>query len=417
MATDVLDLSADEARLLALDAQGLLEGRRAGVPTVRDVRRVIDRLRLLQIDSINVLVRAHYLPIYSRLGPYDRAILDRLTYEKRELFEFWAHAASLVPTRLHRLLRWRMDRKAWPELERLRKAHPGIVETVLRAITDRGGLAASDLDEAEADEGRGPWWGWGRAKHVLEWLFATGAVTTRERRNFERVYDLTHRVLPARHIEGDAPAPDEAKKALLLESASALGVATARDLADYFRIHGPTARRLIASLVEEGGLVLARVEGWKPPAYALPKSSIPRRRASARTLLSPFDSLIFERARTERLFGLRFRVEIYTPASKRIYGYYVLPFLLDGDLCARVDLKADRATGRLLVRAAHLEPGRDAAQVAGALAHEVREMARWLDLERIAVTGRGELARRLRAEVGPAGPRLRRRPNPRGALA
>ena len=245
MRTDVLELSADDARCIVLEAQGFADARPAGLPAERHVHGVLDRIRLLQIDSVNVLVRAHYLPLFSRLGPYDRAILDRLTYEKRELFEFWGHAATLLPSRLHPLLRWRMDRKAWPDLERLRREKPGFVESVLEQIATRGPLAASELSDAGAfgpPGRRGSWWGWGEGKNVLEWLFAIGRLTTATRRNFERIYDLTERVLPAPLLAMPTPSPADAKKALLVESAHALGVATARELADYFRIHQPTAR-------------------------------------------------------------------------------------------------------------------------------------------------------------------------------
>jgi uncharacterized protein YcaQ len=400
MADDVLDLSADEARRIVLEAQGFSDARPRGEPRERHVHAVLDRIRLLQIDSVNVLVRAHYLPLFSRLGPYDRTMVDRLAYEKRELFEFWGHAATLLPARFQPLLRWRMERKAWPDLERLHREKPGFVDSVLAEITTRGPLAASELTDAGARAGA--WWGWGDGKHVLEWLFATGRVTTATRRNFERIYDLTERVLPADLLSAPTPAPDDAKKALLVESAHALGVATARELADYFRIHGPTARTLVAELAEAGALRRVRVQGWAHPAFAPPGLRVPRRAASARALISPFDPLVFERARAQRIFDFSYRIEIYTPEAKRVYGYYVLPFLFDGDLAARVDLKADRATGRLLVHAAHLEPGRHAPRVADALAHELREVARWLDLSRVVVARKGNLAPRLRAALAAA---------------
>ena len=408
-----MELSAGEARRVVLEAQGFADARPASVPGERHIHRVLDRIRLLQIDSVNVLVRAHYLPLFSRLGPYDRAILDRLTYEKRELFEFWGHAATLLPSRFHPLLRWRMDRKTWPDLDRLRQEKPGFVESVLRQIAERGALAASELSDSGVRAGA--WWGWGEGKNVLEWLFATGRVTTSTRRNFERVYDLTERVLPTHVLSAPTPTPHDARKALLVESAHALGVATARELADYFRIHGPTAKGLVAELAEEGALRRVRVEGWPHPAFASPAVKVPRKAPSARALLSPFDPLVFERARTHRIFDFHYRIEIYTPESKRVYGYYVLPFLLDGDLSARVDLKADRATGRLLVRAAHLEPGRDAPKVAEALAFELREVARWLKLERVVVERRGGLARALRAALTHSERRVARSRPRRGA--
>ena len=409
MATDVLDLSADEARRIVLEAQGLSGARPRGEPRERHIHAVLDRIRLLQIDSVNVLVRAHYLPLFSRLGPYDRAMVDRLAYEKRELFEFWGHAATLLPARFQPLLRWRMARKVWPDLERLHREKPGFVDSVLAEITTRGPLAASELSDPGTRAGA--WWGWGDGKNVLEWLFATGRVTTATRRNFERIYDLTERVLPAELLAAPTPAPNDAKKSLLVESAHALGVATARELADYFRIHGPTAKTLVAELAEHGALRQVRVEGWAHPAFAPPGIRVPRKAPSARALISPFDPLVFERARAHRIFDFHYRIEIYTPEAKRIYGYYVLPFLIDGDLAARVDLKADRATGRLLVHAAHLEPGRNAPRVAEALAHELREVARWLDLSRVVIARKGSLAPALRAALGTvaAGPALRAR--------
>lgn len=411
----VPELSADEARRAALDAQGFYEPRRARAPAERDILRVFDRIHLLQLDSINVLERAHYVPLFSRLGPYDRTLLDRLAYEKRELFEFWGHAATLLPVRLHPLLRWRMDRKAWPDLERIRTVRPDAVGAVLRHVTANGPTVVDDLAERGVRGGRGgAWWGWGDEKHVLEWLFATGRVTTATRRHFERVYDLTERVLPAHVLAAPTPPRDDALRELLVASARALGVATAKDLLDYFRLHGPTGRRILEGLADEGGLARVRVEGWTHAADASPDLVVPRRSCAARTLLSPFDPLIFERARTERIFGLRYRIEIYTPEARRVYGYYALPFLLDGDLCARVDLKADRASGRLLVRSAHLEPGRDAARVADALAHEVAEVARWLGLDRVVVERRGGLAASLRRALSPPS-RPAVRPTPRRA--
>jgi len=401
---DVLALSAAEARRLAPGAQGFGAPRPKGPVTTAQVRRTIDRLRLLQLDSINVLVRAHYMPLFSRLGPYDRAILDRLAYERRELFEFWALEASLVPTRLHPWLRWRMALKPWGTIATMLRVEPHACDAILAEVTARGGIGAGEL----ADPGGrgGAWWGWGRGKHVLEWLFATGRVTTTSRRGFERLYDLVERVLPADVLGAPTPPPDVARKALLVESARALGVATARDLADYFRLHKPTARALVDELVAEGTLRQVRVEGWRHAAFAPRDLRPPAGRAASCALLSPFDSLVFERARTERLFGFRYRVEIYVPAPKRTYGYYVLPFLLDGHLVARVDLKADRANGRLLVKAAHLEAGRDAGRTAEALAAELRAMADWLELERVVVERRGDLHRALRAAVaGPIAPR------------
>ncbi len=390
-------LSADEARALALSAQGFDVGRPLAAPRVEDVLATVERVRLLQLDSVNVLVRAHYLPLFSRLGPYDPALLDQLTYERRALFEFWAHEASILPVRFHPLLRWRMERKAWPSLDRIRRKRPEYVEAVLRELATRGPLGTSDLTDGGGRAGA--WWGWGEGKHVLEWLFATGRVTTAARRRFERIYDLAERVLPADVLAATTPAADDAKRALLLESAAALGVGTAGDLADYFRLHRPTARTLVEGLAAEGRLERVRVEGWKDSAFRLPGTRAPGRVPRATALVSPFDSLVFERARTERLFGFHYRLEIYTPAAKRRYGYYVLPFLLDGAIVSRLDLKADRERGRLLVRAAHLEPGAEAERTATALAPELARMAGWLGLRKVVVERKGTLAAALRSAV------------------
>ena len=397
--TAVATWSATDARRASLSAQGFAERRPSGRVDARHVRRTIDRVGLLQMDSIQVLVRAHYLPLFSRLGPYDRTLLDRLAYEKRELFEYWGHEASLLPTRLHPLLRWRMERKPWASLAKIQRERPEAVEAALAAIDARGPLTASEVFPGE--RGQGSWWGWGTGKHVLEWLFYTGKLSTTERRRFERVYDRTERVLPAHVVATPAPTPDDAKRELLLASARALGIGTARDLADYYRLHKPTARGLLASLVEQGRLERVRVEGWREEAFVVPGTRPPRAPVAARSLLSPFDSLIWERARTERLFGFRYRIEVYTPAAKRRYGYYVLPFLLDEALVARVDLKADRERKTLRVQAAHLEPGQDPERVRGPLREELATMARWLGLDRVVVARKGGFAPALRSARAP----------------
>jgi uncharacterized protein YcaQ len=389
-------LSLEEARRRALAAQGLTEPRPRGEVGPAHVRRTVDRLGLVQLDSVQVLVRSHYLPVFSRLGPYDRGHLDRLAYRDRVLFEYWGHEASLLPVRLHPLLRWRMARPAWPAVAALLRARPDAAEAVLRRIDAEGPLTASDVG---GDPRQGSWWGWGPTKHVLEWLFRTGRLTAADRRGFERVYDRAERVLPREVLDAPTPSPDDARRELLLLSAKALGVATARELADYYRLHKPTARALVEGLAAEGRLRRVRVEGVPHDAFLLPDAPPAPRRVAARALLAPFDPLVFERDRTERLFGFRYRLEIYVPAGRRVFGYYVLPFLLDDALVARVDLKADRAREALVVRAAHLEPGRDAERVAEALAAELADMARWLALPRVVVERRGVLAAPLRAAV------------------
>jgi uncharacterized protein YcaQ len=394
-------LSLATARRIALAAQGLAAARPTGRVDLRAVRRVIDRVQLIQIDSVNVLVRSQELPLWSRLGAHPRDALPRLV-EARALFEYWAHEASLLPVEYHPLLRWRMEAsksgdRVWGHVRRMGRERPDYVARILDEIRARGPIAASQLEDAAAHTKKGSWWSWGAHKAAIEWLFWTGQVTASHRlSSFERVYDLNERVLPRAILDAPTPSPDDARTELLRRASRALGVATARDLADYFRIRH--AKPLIDALVERGELVPAKVEGWREPAFLDPDATTPRR-AEARALLSPFDSLVWERARAERLFGFRYRIEIYTPAPKRVYGYYVLPFLLGDRLVARVDLKSDRDASALRVRAAHGEAGIDAPAVAAALAGELRAMAAWLGLERVEVARKGDLARALAAAV------------------
>ena len=380
-------LTAATARRVALAAQGFGRPRPALPPTASQAMRMIDRLGLLQIDSVSAVVRSHYLPLFSRLGPYPSGMLDQLAYDgrRRKLFEYWGHEASLLPVRLQPMLRWRMARAAagqgtYGQLARFARDRRGYVDAVLAEIRTRGPLAAGDL--AEASRGQGGWWGWSDGKTALEFLFWAGAVTTATRRGFERLYDLPERVLPKPVLALPTPDVADAQRALLLHAAQALGVATLRDLRDYFRLGVADVPDRLAELVEAGALLAVSVEGWAQPAFLDPAARLPRR-IDARALLSPFDSLVFERARTERLFGFRYRLEIYTPAHKRTHGYYVLPFLLGDRLVARVDLRSDRAAGCLRVLATHVEPGADARSVAGPLAEELRLMAGWLGLDRV----------------------------------
>jgi uncharacterized protein YcaQ len=356
---------------------------------------------------VNVLVRAHYLPLFSRLGPYERPLLDRAAYggRRRALFEYWGHQASLLPVTLHPLLRWRMAHAergvgVWGGLVRWARRRRAFIDGVLAEVAERGPLAASEL--RNGGPGRGKWWGWSDGKGALEWLFWSGRVTTAARRGFERVYDLPERALPPAVLAAPTPPEDEAQRALLRLAARALGVATERDLRDYFRLHGADARRRVAELVEAGDLLPARVEGWAQPAYLDPRARAPRR-VDARALLAPFDPLVWERQRAERLFGFHYRIAIYTPAARRTHGYYVLPFLLGDRLVARVDLRADRAAGVLHVPAAHAEPGVNRPRVAHVLAEELRAMARWLGLGRVAAGARGELAAPLRTSLAERG--------------
>jgi hypothetical protein len=390
-------LSPGAARRIALAAQGLAgprPERPAGKPALL---RLVDRLALHQIDSVNVLARAHYLPAFSRLGPYPTGLIDDLAWGRRKkLFEYWAHEASLLPFDLHPLLRWRMARAErgqgmWGSLKPFAGPRRGEAEAVLKQVAAQGPVAASDLEGGRT----AGWWGWSESKRALEYLFWSGKVAVATRRSsFERVYDLPERVLPANILALPTPSEVDAHRALLERAARALGIATARDLRDYFRLSPADAHPRIAELAEAGLLVPVRVEGWKDPAWRHRDSRRPRA-ANARALLSPFDPLVWERSRTERLFGMRYRIEIYTPAHKRVHGYYVLPFLLGDRLAARVDLKADRKARLLRVEAAHREPGAPG-HTAEALAAELRLAASWLDLDDVAASDRGDLAEPLR---------------------
>lgn len=396
--TDTISLAA--ARRIALAAQGFAAPRPAGRIGDARLRRETERLALHQIDSVNVLARAHYLPLFSRLGVYPRELLDEAAWgKKRRLFEYWAHEASLLPLDLHPLLRWRMERAdrgagMWRHIRAFAGERRPEAMAVLERIRSEGPLAASDLRE---EKGRSGWWEWSDSKTALEWLFSAGHVTTATRRgSFERVYDLTERVIPAEVLALPTPSKEDAQRALIECSAAALGVATAADLRDYFRLK-PEATPRIAELVDEGLLLPVRVEGWRQPAFLHRDARRPRRIGAA-ALLVPFDPLIWERSRVERLFGLRYRIEIYTPPEKRVHGYYVLPFLCGETLAARVDLKADRRAGLLRVQSAWAEPGAPS-EAPERLAGELALMARWLGLEGVTVASRGDLAAALAALV------------------
>lgn len=394
-------LSAKEARRIALRAQGF--GRaRPTTPGRRHLLSTIEALGVVQIDSVNVVSRSHYLPFFSRLGPYDRALLEQLAWGRRPaLAEYWAHEASLTPLSTHPLLRWRMADAAegvgvWKGVAAFLRDHGDFIDKALAAVAERGPLTASALELGA--KGAGGWWGWSEAKRAMECLFWTGRLTTATRKGgFERVYDLPERVLPPEIHNAPTPDRAEAQQRLLMIAARTMGVATERDLRDYFRLGVAETRAALSGLVESGQLVPVRVEGWEPPAFLHPDA--PSSRAvKARALLSPFDNLIWFRERAERLFGVRVRLEIYTPAHKREHGYYVLPFLQDEAITARVDLKADRKTGRLVVLAAHREPTADG-RTAELLSAELQAMARWLDLSEVQVQDKGELAAELQVQA------------------
>jgi uncharacterized protein YcaQ len=396
-----ISLTAREARTIALSAQGFGRRRTAAVSPWPHARAAIEDMALLQLDSVNVLVRSHYLPVFSRIGNYDRAALDRRAFAsggRRELFEYWAHEASLLPLSLHPLMRWRMARAR--RLVGVHASHAewvrgarGYIRAVKRELADRGPLAAADL--SDPGERSGPWWGWHKGKAALEYLFRTGEVTTAGRRGaFERVYDLTERAIKAEVLGLPTPPEADAVRELAAIAGRAFGIATEIDIRDYFRLPVAEARKAIGELVEEGVLQPAFVQGWDRPAYLVARPVPQNPRPTA--LLSPFDPLVWFRPRTERLFGFHYRIEIYTPQHKRKFGYYVLPFLHAGRLRARVDVKAARSDGVLDVLGAHAEAGVDPGDLGPDLALELQRLAGWLGLGGVRVAPQGDLAQALR---------------------
>jgi uncharacterized protein YcaQ len=409
-----VDLDIVDARRVAIAAQGFRPRRPGAGVGPAQLRRLVHRMQVIQLDPISVLVRAQYLPAFARLGPYPRALLDRMSDGAHELFEYMVHDASLVPVGLYRLLEWRMD--AWRHDPSWLAVEP-LARTLLAQVAARGPVAVSDLVEGppvRMSGAGGPWgktsWAHDPAKGAMRRLWMTGQVLPVGRRGTQPVYDLRERVLPEA-VRADPLPVNEARKELLVLAGRALGVGVGRDLADYFRFgRGSSGRadrwapgavpvpRLLDELVEEGRLLRCRVEGWRDDAYLDP-SAPPPRRQRVRALFGPFDPMVWERPRAKRLFDLEYTAEIYLPAGRRVHGYYVLPFLLGEAIVARVDLKADRATGSLLVQAAHAQPGVEATDVDGPLAAELADLAAWLGLERVSVMPRGDLAGPLAGAV------------------
>ena len=396
-------LTSAQARRIAVAAQGLAEPRPAGPVTRAHLRKLVSRIQVLQLDSVSVAVRAHYAPVFSRLGSYDREVLERAAWSHsarspRLLVEYWAHEAALMAVDDWPLMRWRMREYAhgrW-RTEVVQKRQR-LADDIVAAVAKHGPSTAGQIETYVGEQRpgkKGPWWDRSDTKWVTEALWSAGVLTTATRVGFARHYDLTERVLPPEVVTREVD-DDEAVRELTLRAAGALGVGTETDIRDYFRLSPKLSKPAIAKLVADGELEQVEVDGWGAPAYLRPGQTIPRRdRGTA--LLCPFDPLIFFRPRVERIWQFHYRIEIYVPAPKRQFGYYVWPFLLDGRLVGRVDLKADRAQGTLNVVGAFTEVGEQSVRVAAALAPELHTMASWLGLADVTVGRRGDLATPLR---------------------
>jgi len=415
-----VSLSLPEARRLALDSQGF--GARPVSISSTHIRTLAAQVHAFQIDSVCVLVRAHYVPAFARLGSYAMESLDSLAYRKRELFEYWGHAACLMPISLYPLVRYRMHKHLERTHEYMRSKRGAYMARVYAEVAERGPLSAGDLSSpGKRSSGWWSWWGSGNGKAMLEHLYDAGLVAIAGRRGFERLYDIAERVIPQAALDAPAPPREEAMKQLICLAAKACGVGTSDDLSGYFNVDDwrdrlppgplwdhsksskprrakPIAKRLVSELVEEKRLVPARVEGWKEQAYMHPRARVPGT-IDARGFVTAFDSLVWERSRMQRLFGMKYSIEMYTPPPKRVYGYYVCPLLLGDTLVARCDLKADRARKTLMVQSAFLEPGQTARRVVRGMAGELQRLQAWLGLDSIEVGGRGDLAPMLRASL------------------
>jgi len=383
-------LSIADARRIALAAQGFDTARPKTKATERQVDALISRLGVIQIDSVNVLVRSQELPLFARLGNHDRNAIPRAT-EAQKLFEYWGHEAAHLPVDLHPLFRWKMNAARTGKvthwgLTSFYEENKAFVKRTLKHVTTNGPTTSREL--STRTEKKGTWWDWDEAKVALEYLFLTGQLMSRGRgTDFARIYDTPERVLPQRVFDAATPSERDARKQLLVRSAIAQGVATASDLADYYRQKPASVKPLIAELLEEGELRAVAVDGWTEKAFVHRDAKLPKQ-LHATALLSPFDSLVWCRPRNERLFNFHYRIEIYTPKEKRKFGYYVLPFMMDGEMVGRVDLKADRASGVLQAHSVHTEKGVKRSSINDVLNTELRAMASWLQLDRVQI-GRG----------------------------
>ena len=376
------ELTIVEARSLALAAQGFDKPRTKSKSSIADAVQVIKKLGVIQIDSVNVLVRSQELPLFSRLGDHDRNAINKATAQSK-IFEYWGHEAALLPVEFQPLFRWKMNAartgkiKHWG-LTSFYADNKAFVKRILKHVEANGPVTAREL--STRTEKKSSWWDWDEAKTALEYLFLTGQIMARGRgTDFARIYDITERVLPSKILNTPTPTENEARKQLLVRAAKAQGVATLSDLADYYRQKTAVIKPLVIELVEQGELREVTVDTWVERAFVHRSAKLPKK-LYATALLSPFDSLVWCRPRNERLFNFHYRIEIYTPKEKRKFGYYVLPFMLNGEIVGRVDLKADRANSNLLVQSVHTEKGIKRASINGALTDELRALANWLDL-------------------------------------
>ncbi len=392
-------LSTAQARRIALVAQGFRDPRHT-TPTMRTLSRTLARTGVLQVDSVNVLQRAHYMPLFSRMGPYDVELLRRASERRpRRMIEFWAHVQAFMPVGLWPVMKHRMDRyRTSPRWGDWQRSNPQVVARMLEEVRRRGASTARQLDDGAPRDKTNWGWNWSEARKALDYLFLVGDLAIASRNSaFECVYDLPERVLPPHVLTTPTPEPADAHRELVRRAAMSHGVGTEQCLRDYFRMEVAEVKPAIRSLVDDGELLPVAIEGWKRPAYLHRDATLPRR-VRARALLSPFDPVVWERERTQRIFGFRYRIEIYVPAPKREYGYYVLPFLLGNRIVGRVDLKADRRSGRLLVQASYSEE-QAPPETAYELAEELRDLAAWLELDEIVVAPRGDLAEAVGVEL------------------
>lgn len=386
-------LSPDQARRLSLVAQGFGRSRPTARVDRRHVQRAMADMQVLQLDSVNVCVRSHYMPLFSRLGPYRAGLVDEMAYDDGRYFEYWGHEASLIPTEMYPLFgHRRQSRGTWNRFHEMMEEHPGYVEMVESEVIERGPITVGQL--TDPGETTNPWWGYGKGKLALEYLFAKGRVNVARRVNFARHYDAPHRVIPQHLLEAPVLPIDQAYRALALSALRGLGVGTTADIADYWRLNVPRLRPVLEGMTTSGEVEKVAVSGWKQTAFILPGTAVPRS-VNTRALLTPFDPVVWNRERTERIHGFNYRIEIYVPEPQRRFGYYVYPFLLGDRLVGRVDLKADRASGHLRVRASWIEDGEDPTRVAPELSTELRILAEWLGLNEVVVEPRGNLSDHL----------------------